>query len=329
MFRSILVPLDGSPVSEQALPAAVALCRRTAARLHVVHVRAMGGSSGTPPTWAARLSNGERVYLDSVCSRVSDELGESVSFAVIPSQEPWLLGPTMSPEAIAARIAAYADANGVELIVMATHGRAALGRAWFGSVTEALLRTTDTPMLLVRPVDGAQPPAWSRRPGRLHLLVPLDGSAGAEEILEPVLALGQAVDARYTLLRVLALPSPAFDAMGPVMQPVGPECIATIHTDAQTELARSADSLRARGADVSLVTLVDPSPAAAILRFARENAVDAIALATHGRHGLARLFLGSVGDAVVRNAHCPVLLTRRVGAPAAVATAPSLATARV
>ena len=328
MFRSILVPLDGSPASEQALPAAVALCRRTAARLHVVHVRAMGGTAGTPPTWAARLSNGERVYLDSVCSRISDELGESVSFAVIPPQEPWLLGPTISAEAIAVRIAAYAESNGIELIVMSTHARAALGRAWFGSVTEALLRSTDTPMLLVRPVEGAHPPAWSLKPGRLHLLVPLDGSAGAEQVLEPALALGEAVDARYTLLRVIGLPSPAFDAMGPVMQPFGPEQIAAIHTDAQTELARSAESLRARGADVSLVTLVNPSPAAAILGFARENAIDAITLATHARHGLARLFLGSVGDAVVRNAHCPVLLTRRVGAAAVVEPAPGLEIAR-
>jgi nucleotide-binding universal stress UspA family protein len=79
--------------------------------------------------------------------------------------------------------------------------------------------------------------------------------------------------------------------------------------EAQQYLERVAERLRARGLRVRTST-IDAAPALAIREYAREHAVDLIAIATHGRGGLARVLLGSVADAVLRDTGAPVLLYR-------------------
>jgi nucleotide-binding universal stress UspA family protein len=59
-----------------------------------------------------------------------------------------------------------------------------------------------------------------------------------------------------------------------------------------------------------LVVLTSPSPAESILSYARDAEIDLIVIGTHGRHGLAQLFLGSVAQHVSRSATCPVLMVR-------------------
>jgi len=56
--------------------------------------------------------------------------------------------------------------------------------------------------------------------------------------------------------------------------------------------------------------MITGSPASAIVRFAEDEGVDLIVLGTHGRSGLPRLLMGSVAEAIVRKAHCPVLTFR-------------------
>jgi nucleotide-binding universal stress UspA family protein len=80
-------------------------------------------------------------------------------------------------------------------------------------------------------------------------------------------------------------------------------------------LARwTADAEGLRGATVGSVLLSAPA-AEAIIGFARTNGVDLLVLASHGRKGLERLALGSVAEAVVRGAPCPVLVVRREEPP--------------
>src|SRR5688572_17785631 len=141
MYKTVVVPLDGSALSEQAVEPAVALCRRWAARLHLVHVRTLAKPGND--------ADHERAHFDSTCERASDALGESVSFAIIEDEEPRLRGGSHA-YSIARQIETYAESNDIELIVMATHGRGGLGRAWFGSTTDALLRISAMPLFLVR-----------------------------------------------------------------------------------------------------------------------------------------------------------------------------------
>jgi nucleotide-binding universal stress UspA family protein len=309
MYRSILVPLDGSLLGEQALPTAIALCKHTVARLHIVHVRRMTGVVESPSTGEQWSDDGARAYLDSVCDRVADELGESVSFAILPPEEPQLLLASPSAQAVAQHLNTYALANRIDLVVMTTHGRGGVSRAWFGSVTEALLRNTDIPLLLIRPEeradDGFGAPAAVR-----HILVALDGSRDAEQVLGPARELGEASNARFTLLRVIPKPVPMFEA-AVVAGTSTDEDTERLRQQAERDLARAAESLRESHANVTTAAVFGETPAKAILRYARDHDVDAIALTTHGRHALSRMVLGSVADKVIRGAECPALVVRR------------------
>jgi nucleotide-binding universal stress UspA family protein len=310
MYRSILVPLDGSRLGEQALPTAIELCKRTAAGLHVVHVRVM---AGLVPALAADVEwseDGERSYLEQVCEDVAQALGAPVTSAILPQEEPRLLLPSPPAHVVGERIVGYATAHDVDLIVMTTHGRSGLSRAWFGSVTESILQLTAVPLLLVRPSNHED---WKDREAERvrHMLITLDGTPQSKEVLGAASTLIEAMAPRCTLLRVIPTPFPAYDPSGTVTLSPSADEFAEFRASAEQDLARVAQGLRQVGAaDVAVETVLDMSPASAILSFAREHDVDAIALTTHGRGRVGRFVMGSVADKVIRGAECPVLVLR-------------------
>src|SRR5690606_5946298 len=102
----------------------------------------------------------------------------------------------------------YADEVGVDLVVMATHGRGALRRAWLGSVADTLVREGGRPVLLVRPPDEEARPDPDAPVTFSHLLIPLDGSDEAEQAVRPAMELGEATGARFTLLTVIPMVMP-------------------------------------------------------------------------------------------------------------------------
>ena len=208
-------------------------------------------------------------------------------------------------------------ASEADLIVMATHGRGPVGRFWLGSVADNLLRDLPAPMLLVRPAAG--PPVFQPEPELKHILLPLDGTEFGEQIIEPAVALGSLMDADYCLLRVIRPALPAH-LMAPglgatVSESVLLEKIKKIQLQLTHEsgqyLDKVAGQMRARKLRVKTRVAAHDHPAAAILEEAAS--FDLIALETHGRHGLARMFLGSVADKVVRGAGIPVLVHKPKG----------------
>jgi nucleotide-binding universal stress UspA family protein len=306
MYRSLLVPLDGSSFGEQALPLAVALARRSAANLQVVRVHvplaeayaeALPGLESTVDPALRRRSQG---YLDAVVGRLRAEAGPDVevSSAVLTGAV---------PEALEEQLMA----TGVDLVVMTTHGRGPLARAWLGSVADALIRRLSVPLLLVRPQEAAA----AAGPLPRHVVIPLDGSAFAEDIVEPAVGLGLE-GTEYTLLRVIPPMIPWNCAAYPVAAGYENvlEQLAQLHAQDKAEasayLGRVAAGLRERGLRVETRIVCHDVPAVAILDEARAHPDGLVALATHGRGGLPRLFLGSVADKVLRGSLLPVLVHR-------------------
>jgi nucleotide-binding universal stress UspA family protein len=170
--------------------------------------------------------------------------------------------------------------------------------------------------LLVQPKEAA--PDLAREPAVRRVLIPLDGSELAEQVLEPALALGAGTQAEYTLLQVVKQMTPAsYDPDSGRVSGISESLLKQLQamdrqrwTEAQDYLERLAGSLRARSLTVQARVVSHEQPAAAILDDAQKNAVDLIALATQGRGGLKRLLLGSVADKVVRGAATPVLVYR-------------------
>lgn len=298
MFESILVPLDGSSFGESAIPAAAALARRTGARLHLAHVRpAHGGVRTGIPGLAPSSAEAEmaaRTYLDRIAERTSEDLGESVSF-VLPT------GPVVEA------LRDYAVAQRISLIVMGTHGRRGVSRAWLGSVAAGVVREVAAPVLLVRPRAGSARPGASLRMRRI--LVPLDGSPLSETIVPHAAALGKVIGATLQLVHVIEpvfrigeailVPAIEYDAAGYERQ----------EREAHVYLERIATQLRGEGLKVE-IRVESGEAVQTLLDIAKESGSEALALATHGRSGWQRFAFGSVADKLVRSSSLPVLAYR-------------------
>ncbi len=310
MLRSILVPLDGSPFGEQALPLALSIARRAGAVLQLVHVHrpvveAYTEDLSLKHSLDLSIKKNESAYLDLLADRL-----EAVD--AVPVTQVLLQGD------VAASLRTMANGTGVDLIVMTTHGRGGLDRLWLGSVADELVREVPAPLLLVRPKKGEAD--FEADPVLKHILLPLDGSALAEQMLKPAVALGSVMDADYTLLRAIQLPAlmgyhweghgvgePAQSVLGEMDRQGN-----RLRQEARDYLDRVAGDLRARSLSVQTRVVVERQPAAAILDESAGSAFDLIALETHGRRGLSRLVLGSVADKVIRGAALPVLVHRPV-----------------
>jgi nucleotide-binding universal stress UspA family protein len=140
-----------------------------------------------------------------------------------------------------------------------------------------------------------------------HVLVPIDFSATADRALAYAIALAQQLHARLTLLHVLDLTPVTMEEM---TAGVVATYLDDLETDAQHLLQSSLERVRHAGLQGESL-LVQGTPTQTIVDTAGEQGVDLIIMGTHGRTGLAHVFLGSVAEHVVRQGPCPVLVVRR------------------
>jgi nucleotide-binding universal stress UspA family protein len=304
MYRSILVPLDGSRLAEHALPLALHLARASGANLQLalVHVPIVFIEDEAPLGNSLDRENRakEAAYLQRVAGRLAQ-------VAPLPVKTAVLDGPVVDA------LLEHAAFTGADLAVMTTHGRGPFSRFWLGSVTDELVRRLPVPAVVLRP-HADRPADLAAAPALKHILVALDGSPLAEEMLEPAVALGTPGGAEYTLLRVVK-PAPilGYDLAGYAVAATDVAVTEKLEAEARDYLDDRAGRLRARGLLVKTVVVVHEQPAVALLEQAAALGADVLALETHGRHGLARLLLGSTADKVLRAATVPVLVHRRPG----------------
>jgi nucleotide-binding universal stress UspA family protein len=304
-FQSILVPLDGSPFAEQALPLAAELAKRGGGKLLLALVHQL------PPnpldTATANMFNfvelatrkSEQAYLDGYADKIR-AAGIEVASAVT------LEGPTVSS------LVQYVQEAGIGLVVMATHGRGGMERAWLGSVADQLTRNVQVPVLLVRPTENGTVAAATE--GKGQVLVPVDESTLAEEVLGPAAKVARLWGSEISVLQVVPPIALAQDAMASISSAYDEELTHLRRDQAQAYVERVAGYLRERGLRANGAAIVGARVADSILSVARPGQVSLIALATHGRGGLQRLAIGSVADKLVRGAAVPVLVYRPTGA---------------
>jgi len=279
--KRILVPLDGSRLSEAIVPLAEALARDYDAELLLV--RALR-SLGTPEAEVHAQEEAE-AYLRGIAGGL-EARRRPVTWKV------WYDEPDRA-------IADAARFNAVDLVAMSTHGRGGLTRLLFGSVAESLVRRAPAPVLLVRGELSWQPGGLGK------ILVPLDGSELSEAVLPVVAGLAGPFDLAIQLLRVIE-PMPAYAA--PEIPLARTEEIVRLQEDdAEGYLAKVGVPLEAKGCRVTR-TIARGLPVDAIIRAASEGGAGLIAMSTHGRSGFGRLLLGSVAERVLRAAPVPVLL---------------------
>lgn len=147
MYQHIMIPLDGSPLAEAALPYALELARRFESKVTLIRILLPASQRFTQLGTAQDVQvmmelhkkeqEASRSYLKQMEGSLSQQ-GYKISSQVIEGIP------------IADHIIDEARALEVDTIVMSTHGRTGVGRLLFGSVAENVLRQADMPVLLVR-----------------------------------------------------------------------------------------------------------------------------------------------------------------------------------
>jgi nucleotide-binding universal stress UspA family protein len=286
MLSTILVPLDGSPLAERALPFAARLA--TAAPAHLLLIRVVGPFSMPQTPMEASVSQAAQAYLDTIAAKLRDQK-HTVRTLVLNGEQPTqILGAIQS--------------QAVDLVVMSTHGRSGIGRWIYGSVGDAVMRCATVPLMLVPPGLCRE---WATdRPTRI--LVPLDGSRHSETVLGPVVELAQQLGAELILLNVVFWPPILYsDPLETLPYPPEDDLQAM-----QANLDDTAARVRKSGVVVRCRVDAGPSPAAIIARVGLTEHEDFVAMSTHGRGGLARMVLGSTTSGTLQQAGVPVLVVR-------------------
>jgi nucleotide-binding universal stress UspA family protein len=300
MATQILVPLDGSPLSEQALPWAITLGQGLAAEL------VLFGAVSIPPDTQEILDNAG-MKTDALAEQLEAEANDHLGKVVERLREAGLNARHVVQRGPAAEaIVGFAEKEDIQHIVMATHGYTGISRWTHGSVAERVLQSASVPVLLVRAKAGAlrdlrQPMSCQR------ILVPLDGSARAEQVLPAVIPIASALGSEMILFQVPIVHVSGWST-GEWFMPLD-GVLATADQSAQAYLSYVANRHKKQGVKVSTATRMGPV-AESIVEHAEANRVDLIAMCTHGRTGLGRWVLGSVADRVLRAGSIPIFLVR-------------------
>jgi nucleotide-binding universal stress UspA family protein len=280
MLEKILVPLDGSELSDRIVTQLRRLLVAADAKVELVQV--VPSKPGHDSKKGPDLVDGARDHLAAVARGLASG-GASVSTEV-------LLGEP------AERILDRARETKPSLVALATHGRSGIARWVRGSTAERILRASPFPLFLANPHGLAE-----REELRIKkILVPLDGSQRSGEILPLVSQIAELYGAEVTLFNVIEMLVTAEPVLaGPIM------------TDAEAHAL--LEPFRARAGKGCKVKCALGSSAAAIVEEAERGRYDLIAIGTHGRSGIDRWAFGSVAENVVRHAPCPLLVQRTTG----------------
>ena len=301
MYRVIMVPVDGSAFSREAVFQGLRLARKSGAQLRLVRVASVTMPGG--PDTLALESAAWTLERDDLRTQLYHLANECKSNSHVE------VSATVEEGPIADALRGHALRHGVDLIVMATHARRGMARAFLGSVADQLIRESGIPVLVVRPpslatelIDG---PCYKR------IIVPLDGSALAERSLDPAITLARMEHAQLTLLRIVTpdKETPAGKNAGPTgasRRPAGLD-------DAERYLAKIRMNLAEPGLRVHSAIVFAEDVPRAIVRFAQANDEDMIAIATHGRGGIARAIMGSVADRVMSEGVLSMLVVHPAG----------------
>jgi nucleotide-binding universal stress UspA family protein len=299
MYKTIMVPTDGSGFDREAILVALRVAERCQAKVRLVRVLTAGAYFGTgaPADGVSATPEALRVEHDAALSELYALAAECRSISNAEVAADLEQGP------IADILAGYAKRNDVDLIVISSHGRRGIARLSLGSVTDSLIRGTTIPVLVVKPKASYLTPDAAKEFHRI--IVPLDGSSLAEQILTRIVPLAKLEDAEITLLHVLT-PSEDGYENGETRLPWWEKKVA----GAQAYLSRRAGEIRLQGVATTIDVVIGERTADAITDYARREKADLIAIATHGRGGLARALRGSVADGVTKSAMSSILVFR-------------------
>jgi nucleotide-binding universal stress UspA family protein len=300
MFKHLLVPLDGSRMSESALPAAARLAARTGASLTLVHVIEKNAPSEVHSQRHLVGADEAAAYLAEVARRPL-LAGLKVDTHV----------HTAEVRDVAASITQHTAEMTPDLVVMSTHGRGGARRLIFGAIAQQVISLGATPVLLVRPSEQAAAADRMTAAGEWHtILAPIDGDPAHEKGLPLAAELATTFACRLHLLMV----TPTLSELAGSQAAAGMFLPGATRIKLEMDSAGARDYLAARAKELAASGVLTGSeasrgdPARAIVRVARRLSAALVVMSTHGRAGTDAFWAGSVAARVVARAQVPLLL---------------------
>jgi nucleotide-binding universal stress UspA family protein len=286
MYDQILFPTDGSEPADSVLDYALQVASEHEATIHILNVADTSQDSLT------RVREGVIDVLEQEGQQIVDEAAQRASEQGVDVVSEVRQGdPSTS-------IVEYSDQSDNDLIVMPTHGRRGLKRFLLGSVTERVINTAEIPVVAINP-DRERPLTYPCQ----NILVPTDGSRGAELALTEGIAMVKATGATLHLLHIVETGS------------LGPDARSILKESELTERANEIMTAATETAETGSLDAIESEiefgvPSKEIRNYIEENAIDLAVLGTHGKTDFSRYMMGGVSAKIVRTSPVPVMWVR-------------------
>jgi nucleotide-binding universal stress UspA family protein len=283
-----LIPLDGTKLSESAFELLPLLKTLGVEELRLVSV--------WESPWEAESVDKGDDFADST------EKGRAFLEAYIKQQADIAAAAGFKVEQVCS-VGSPSDeivqaADGVDLILIATHGRTGVSRWWLGSVADIVIREANCPVLVIGPNVSQEISPEVKR-----VLLPLDGSEEAEQALPVATWIAGVTGAELDVVRSLSLTPVAYD---PGMGVYSADLITSMEDAVADYLTHIQERLKGQKATT---TMLVGAPAEMIFEHLQERPAGLVVMTSHGRSGVKRVALGSVTDRVLHGP-APVLVIR-------------------
>ncbi|HEU0072602.1 MAG TPA: universal stress protein [Dehalococcoidia bacterium] len=293
---NVLIPLDGSRLSERALTFLPAMNHMGDLRVDLVSIIDEAEDIHAPgdEDSVERERNLLETYLREVASDIRSHLGAHVDTSVTHGNP---------AEVILER----ARRDQTQLLIISTHGRSGLSRWSRGSTTDKVVRSAECPVLIVGP-KAMERGAWLEAeaiPPFRQILLPLDGSSRAEKSLPVAADFARGFNSEVHLMRVVPVPfvgAPGSDAFYTALYTS--QAIEDLKQAGQQYLEQVRDRMGLKAAKIN----VDVGTTAPMLEdYIAAESIDLVVMTSHGRSGVVRTALGSVTDRLL-GGNAPILV---------------------
>lgn len=299
MFDPILVPLDGSLLAECVLPHAVAIARAFNARLMLLRMldKNQAGEKGQLfdlVNWEINKTEA-KVYLEKTGARLHQS-GLQVDATVLEGL-------------VAESITEFAQSQGMKLIILSSHGHSGLSQWGLSSVSQKIVYSAPTSVFIIR----AHQPTTSELVERKYtrIMVPLDGSRRAENVLPMVTLLARFNQSRIHIVHVVKTPEMARQ------MPLAREDVdlsERIVSRNREEAIRYLDQVRLHspldGIDIQTHLLTSDNAAAALHELVEKERIDMAVLSAHGYSGNDQWPYGGLVNNFILYSKVPLLVVQ-------------------
>jgi nucleotide-binding universal stress UspA family protein len=297
-IRNILVPIDFSKISVQAIEIGKSLAQSFGATIHLAHVHHWQypadfmGPEISPAFLPVSFEEHRTRQLAEELKAIASKAGFS------PRDQTHLRTGTSAFH----EICNLAQEIPADLIVMPTHGYTGLAHVFLGSTAERVVQHAPCPVFVVRQLGKRAP---GKKFGYKKILVPVDFSGCSQKGLEYAIGFAGELGAEIALLHATYL-GYMYSCVGTALYDIpGLQKAARKIADRQMQkLVRAAKFGRVKFETV----FTEASPVLDICDFAKKHDVDLIITSTHGLTGFQHVLMGSIAEKVVRHAPCSVLV---------------------